>query len=855
MIGAGPRAWRRFESKITMVYVVSSLIGMSATFAALRLVLQFRREEFTILLPVLGPTLAVVAIAQAMINRRWLQHTRRAVVEGDGESQAMVYRELLAFPWRSSSLSFVLWLVSLFSLLAARQIWLDGIPLFRDAMIATAVVGNAFVAWTLQYLLFRRIVFARLETLDVDRDVLKRTRRISIVTKYSVLFGFLTFGAVFYATTLVYGLARRSLVEAFYAEVRDLFLTAETLIFEYEFGSEIDIQAKLATLSEVVPGTFRITPERAPDSIDLRAVYAEPKSWFGLDFHEVELQEIPDRWILVWPLTSVGLRGVSTWLEYEVDSTPLRAQLSRSLIRTLAIGVVLAIGMSLFTVFFLLELTRPIRRTRAGLHPRGENLSPPPLVASDDELILFSFAVRRMFMRLRELFQDLLRAYWEVKDRRTRLQEIVVRFQQRSKRDGQQIVLVARRLRALAEHIQGLGHDLETMSYSAESITRIVRGMSEAASGLHNETALIRSRVRDAKDWVGSIGEGIVASGRAIHGLERWISETGHDFELIRRRFREMTLTLGQHEEEAEEFHMRLSDGAGHARTTHLLLAAEGERFDGGASLIQASQLHLDVVMRQFDKIESIREQVDMLSFQAAVVSSQSMAYERDFRVVADEIGDLSERAAAGIQEIFSKVWALNQQGRQTLERILASRIDVLETTELSRRAEAESAKAALAGADFARTLQSIAETTRTEADRVIRLADALQNPFARGAELNASIDGIADAYGQVEAGVSRLDEISRLIDLQIHDQQEGLRLAGGAAGRIQFSLRELSSTGDGMLAQSRTMRSLLERLVEESAQTAQRISRTLQDLRQIEEEIVRNEAEVKRVSAELQST
>lgn len=102
---------------------------------------------------------------------------------------------------------------------------------------------------------------------------------------------------------------------------------------------------------------------------------------------------------------------------------------------------------------------------------------------------------------------------------------------------------------------------------------------------------------------------------------------------------------------------------------------------------------------------------------------------------------------------------------------------------------------------------------------------------------------------------MTRLDEISRLLDLQIHDQQEGLRLAGGAAGRIQFSLRELSSTGDGMLAQSRTMRSLLERLVEESAQTTQRITRTLQDLRQIEEEIVRNEAEVKRVSAELQST
>lgn len=849
----GRRAWVRMESQITAVYVTASLVGMAAAVAVLRLVLQFRREEFVMFLPVMVPVLAVVAVLQGMSNRRWLRHYRALVVDGVA-TVTESYRELLSFPWRASSLSFVLWIGSLSVLMVARLLWLDDVPPFRDAMIVSAILGNALVAWTLQYFLFRRVVFGRLESLAVGTDVMRSTRRVSIVTKYSLLFGFLIVGSVVYAATLVYGMARRSTLETFFAESRDLFLTAEALIFEYDFGSGVDVQAKLAALSEVVPGTFRITPEASAGSIDLHGVFSEERRWYGLPYQDIELQAIPDRWILGRPLTTAGGRKTSTWLEYEIDSKELRGQIADALVRTLAVGGLLAVGMVLFTVMFLAELTRPIRRTRVGLHPRGENLTPPPLIVSDDELMLFSFAVRRMFTRLRELFQDLLRAYWEVKDRRTRLQEIVVRFQQRAERDGQQIAAVTRRLRTLAEQVQGLGLDLATMSDSAESVGRTVRTMSDAATGLHNETAGIRSRLRDARDWVGTTADDIGGAGRAVHSLERWIGETGHDFEVIRRRFREMGQLLARHEAEAVGLHTQLTSGAEHTRTNHLLLAGEGERFSEGAGLIQTSQTHLDVVMRQFEKVESIREQVDMLSFQAAVVASQSMAYERDFRVVADEIRDLSERAAAGIQEIFSKVWALNQQGRQTLQRILGSRLGVADAMELSRRAEGEAGKAALASSDFTRTIEGIATATRAEGERVGRLADSLQDAFSRSADLRAAIDAIGDHYAAVESGMTKLDDLSRLLDLQIHDQQEGLRLAGTAASRIQFALRDLSSSGDGMLAHSRTMRSLLERLVEESARTGQRVSQTLADLRRIEEEILRNEAEVKRVSAELQN-
>lgn len=850
----GRSAWRRLETQLTLVYVTASLVGMAAALAVLRLVLQFRREEFVMFLPVMVPALTVVFFVQGLTNRRWLRQFRALVVDG-AETAAESYRELLSFPWRASSLSFLLWLGSLTVLVAARRVWLDGVPLFRDAMIISVILGNALVVWTLQYFLFRRVVFARLESLTVSTEVMRRTKRISIITKYSVLFSFLLVGAVLYAGALVYGMARRSVLETFYAESRDLFLTAESMIFDYDFGASVDVQAKLAALSEVVPGTFRITPEASPGAMDLYAVFSEERSWYGLPYQEIEKQAIPDRWILGRPLTTAGGRTTSTWLEYEIDSQALRGQVTDALVRTLAVGGLLAVGMVFFTVLFLADLTRPIRRTRLGLHPRGETLSPPPLVVADDELMLFSFAVRRMFTRLRELFQDLLKAYWEVKDRRAKLQEIMVRFQQRSERDGQQISAVTRRLRSLAEQVQGLGLDLATMSEAADSVGRTVRTMADAATGLHNETAGIRSRVRDARDWVGATADDIAGAGRAVHSLERWIGETGHDFEAIRRRFREMGQLLERHEAEAVGLHAQLTSGAEHARTNHLLLAGESERFGEGADLIQTSQLHLDVVMRQFEKVESIREQVDMLSFQAAVVASQSTAYERDFRVVADEIRDLSERAAAGIQEIFSKVWALNQQGRQTLERILGSRVGVTEAMELSRRAEGEAGKAALASSDFTRTIEGIATATRAEGDRVVHLADSLQGAFSRGSDLRASIDAIGDAYADVEGGMSRLDDLSRLLDLQIHDQQEGLRMAGGATARIQFALRELSSSGDGMLAQSRTMRSLLERLVEESARTGQRVTQTMADLTRIEEEILRNEAEVKRVSAELQNS
>lgn len=854
-----PKSWRGFDLSTTAVYVITSLLGIALIFLLVSLVGRIRMAEYEAAVPVLVPVLALVAIVQNLFNRRWLQHTRDWYRRGpDGRDTALenaTYRELLVFPWRASLLSFLLWCFTLTAFVVSRVVLLEDIPVYKHGILVMAVLSNAFVAWTLQYFLFRRRIAALLTQVRPQRETVADAPRQPMARKFFMLFSFLLLGAIMFATTLAYGLNRNSMLETVYEEANELFESAEALLYDFRFGDQFDIQAKVEAISERVPGTFRLVPEVPGDGVRLERLFEQPSHLLGLlPYYRQELQSIPSTWTFVKSLHE-GARGTGTYMVYTLDSTDVRERLS-VLLWTMAItGILLTLLTGLSLAVFLADLTRPVRLIRDALHPTGETMSPPPLLISDDELMAFSGGVRAMFVRLRGLFHELLDAYWDVKDERARIQEVAVRFQQRNQRDAQQISMVTGKLRDLAEEVQDLGQQLGAMSKVAETISQAIRMMTDTVANMHNETAQVRYRIREAAEWRALTGDDIRSTRDASVGLEQWLTEANLDFDMMLRKFRELVTTLHETDAELRGFLEHVEEGTEQSKSNHLILSSEGDRYSEGVELIEEAQSRLDEVMLQFQGVEAIREQIDMLSFQAALVASQSTEFERDFRVVSDEIRDLSERAGSGIQRIFSAIWTLDQQGKQTLQRILNSRYAMIETLEISRKAHVEATKGEELSGGFADNMRSLVDVTREEAARTEKLVESLQDPFQRGAALRQHIEGIAETFDSVAEQMRRLEEVSRSAEVRIREQEEGLRHASKSNDRIYLSLRDLKSTGDGMLMQSRTLRSILERLVRESEDTVGRIDETLSDLAQIEEEIFRNEAEVKRVSAELQTS
>lgn len=849
-------SWRGFLSRISVIYVAASSVGVVTTILTSLLIGRFNERELSLTAPIILGLMVLAAIAQAAWDRRWLRNVRQYLAEAtpSRDLEEKTYRELILYPWRGAALGFLNWQICTMLYVVARVILMPEIPFYRHIFIYAIAFGAAFLNWTMHYFLLRRATFPLLETMQVDRRFGSSVYRHSLARKYFQAFGSMLLGIVIIGGMIAYGLNRNLALSNYYKNTRDLLAAAELLVYEYRFGDSFDIQSKLDVLNARLPGTIEIIDRPGEGAIDLSSIDRLRSHWLVFPVYEAELQAIPEQFRFYRKLSFGGNRGSNIVLQYTTKPKALNAELTRAALQLLGLAMFLLVLMAVSTFTTISALTRPIRVLGNTLHPNGEDFSAPPLLISDDELMTFSIGLRTMFLRLKHLFQELLQSYWSVKDERSLMQNVASAFQQRVHRDSQHIHILTNRLRDLTDHVQGFGQQLEAMEKVSDSVSQSLRLMADTVATMQNEMITIRGRVFDAKEWLAGSSDDIASGERTMTGLDRWITEATQDFDLILRRFRELLGTLEPVEITLKTYSTNVQSGCDRVHTIYLLLDNESERYKHGVDLIQRTQDRLDEVMRRFEKVESIREQIDMLSFQAAIVASQSTEFERDFRVVADEIRDLSERAAAGIQQIFTAIWALDQQGKQTIQRIANSRQALTDALESSQRAFNDAQQGLTYSKTFTEDMLDVVDVIRGESHRTETLVESLKEPFTRGAHLRQEVGRIFEFYQSVDGHVRRLDDISRTMEIRIREQHEALRLSRLNMDRIGMQIRDLISASESIVTQSRTLRSLLERLTQESRHTSERIDNTLADLRRIEEEIFRNESEVKRVSAELQN-
>jgi len=845
-------SWWRFELRITVIFVITSLAGLTAMGAMLAMLGKFQLQEITVGGPAALPILGLVGGIQFLMNHYWLKASREWYLQGRNKGQRnAVYAELLRFPWRASLLSLGLWFLSLVLYTGTRLLLFESVPLYRHAVVALAIASSACAAWTLQYFLFRRTTFAMLERLDVSHEFLQTLPRMRITHKYTTLFGMLWIGAVLFAATIAYGLTRNNVLEDQYSKTRDLFLTAESLLYKHQIDDALDIQDKLDVVNARIRGTFDVVASPPADAVNVDRWFTSPQQLMGISYYRNEHQVLPEI-LHAYRRVSGDLKNV--YLTYERSMRDVRSRLNTILLRTIGAAVLMMILLTTAMYGFMLDLMRPIHKIAARMEQNSVTLSTPPFVLTDDDLLGFSAGVRVMFLRLRTTLGELLQSFWSIKDRRQRIQGIAANFAHRTQLDGREIGVVTRRLRDMAEQIQELQQKLDAIADVGRSVEQALRLMSETALGARTKVLDIDGQLRRVRQWTRSTGEELRAANRALGDLDRWLTEAGHDYDRLQRRFLEFDTRLGVHEKQLSLLDRQLREGEEHGEAVTGLLASERDHYHEGIALVDGAQKRLDEVMERFNEVEAIREQIDMLSFQAAVVASQSLEYERDFRVVSDEIRDLSERAHAGIHRIFSAIWRLEQQGKQSLQRLLSSQYALAETQELSNKARTEADKTSTMANEFIDRVSSLLAKVRDEQDRTAALVEQLRGPLQSGTRLEDHLARLQTLYQHVESQLSRFQDKAEHVGVQLGDQIEGIRAGSSAMDRIGIRLREMISSSEGTVMQSRTLRSLLERLVNEADRSGRRIQSAIEDLEKIEQELAGSEAQVKQISSELKA-
>src|SRR5205085_1030654 len=160
--------------------------------------------------------------------------------------------------------------------------------------------------------------------------------------------------------------------------------------------------------------------------------------------------------------------------------------------------------------------------------------------------------------------------------------------------------------------------------------------------------------------------------------------------------------------------------------------------------------------------IEEIADRTHLLALNAAILAAQAGTQGRGFRIVADEIKELSERTAASTREIEDMIKAVREDVAEAIERVAVGGERADEGVDLASRASellAEIRVKTNAASDRIRLIADATAVQATESHTVLEAVDLVRQQ-ARGIERATSEQALTSRHiGERALHMSELTE------------------------------------------------------------------------------------------------
>jgi ABC-type transport system substrate-binding protein/methyl-accepting chemotaxis protein len=178
--------------------------------------------------------------------------------------------------------------------------------------------------------------------------------------------------------------------------------------------------------------------------------------------------------------------------------------------------------------------------------------------------------------------------------------------------------------------------------------------------------------------------------------------------------------------------------------------------------------------------INEIADRTHLLALNAAILAAQAGSQGRGFRIVADEIKELSERTAASTREIEEMIKAVREDVNETIERVAVGGQRADEGVELSSRAS--------------QLLAEISDKTNASSERIKLIADATAIQAAESHTVLEAADLVRQQARGIERATSEQALTSRHIGeraLHMSELTEQVRRATGEQAQVSKYIAE----------------------------------------------------------------
>ncbi len=227
--------------------------------------------------------------------------------------------------------------------------------------------------------------------------------------------------------------------------------------------------------------------------------------------------------------------------------------------------------------------------------------------------------------------------------------------------------------------------------------------------------------------------------------------------------------------------------------------------------------------------INEIADRTHLLALNAAILAAQAGPQGRGFRIVADEIKELSERTAASTREIEEMIKAVREDVTETIERVAVGGQRADEGVELASRAS--------------ELLVEIREKTNATSDRIKLIADSTAIQAAESHTVLEAADLVRQQARGIERATSEQALTSRHIGeraLHMSELTEQVRRATGEQAQVSKYIAEAM--------EELTM--VVEQIRSASTEQASGADQVLRAIETIKEVVGRNQASISGINS-----
>ncbi|HXG68710.1 MAG TPA: ABC transporter substrate-binding protein, partial [Blastocatellia bacterium] len=345
--------------------------------------------------------------------------------------------------------------------------------------------------------------------------------------------------------------------------------------------------------------------------------------------------------------------------------------------------------------------------------------------------------------------------------------------------------------------MHSVGASLQTLSGLTRTTSASITQMAASINHVSENADELAHYVEETASAIEQMAVSIRKVAESTEGLAESAEKTARSMEAIDDSTRRIDESVKETTVLADEVAHSADAGSRIVAETAASMSSIKEAIDAATETITRLGKRSEQIGEVTRVINEIADRTHLLALNAAILAAQSGPQGRGFRIVADEIKELSERTAASTREIERMIEGVREDVKETVERVAVGGHRAEDGVDLAWRASALLADIrdkTNAASDRIRLIADATAVQATESHTVLEAADLVRQQ-ARGIERATYEQALTSRH--IGERAQHMSELTEQVRLAMGEQARSSKYIAGAMEELSTIVEQIRSAAD----------------------------------------------------------